>query len=236
MLNLSEQEIEDRINQELKFDDYEWNKTARVKFSHKSSITKHLEDVCYKCPKCGKEFMMVTGENEIHCENCGNGASMDDYYDFHPYEGSIIPNSPLDWVTLERKAVIDEIRKDDKYSYELDVELGFLPNDNLLKDYKLSEPVGKGKMIIDHKGFHFVGEKDGRPYSFDIGYKDVYTFNVSIDFSHMAIYYNGEYHDLVAEKPGYLTKALLLLEEMHRLHVNTWKNFPWFDYLYEEYK
>ena len=28
-------------------------------------------------------------------------------------------------------------------------------------------------------------------------------------------------------------KAIMLTEEMHRLHVNTWKNFPWFDYMYE---
>ena len=30
--------------------------------------------------------------------------------------------------------------------------------------------------------------------------------------------------------------ADILVEEMHRLHVNAWKNFPWFDYLYEPYK
>ena len=234
LLNLSEQEIEDRINKELRFDDYAWNKTARVKFSHKSSITKNLNDMCYKCPKCGQEFNMATDENEIHCPSCGNGASMDDYYDFHPYDGSIIPDTPLEWLTMERKAVIDEIRKDDKYSYELDVKLGFLPNDHYLKDYKLSEQVGEGKMIINHQGFHFKGTKDNEPYAFDISYNDMYTFNVSIDLTHMAVYYNGEYHDFSDVKPGQFTKALLLVEEMHRLHVNKWKNFPWFDYLYEE--
>lgn len=236
LLKMSEEEIENRINNELRFDDYEWNKTARVKFKHKSSITTNLQDVCYLCPKCGEEFNMVAENNQIYCPHCHNGAEMDDYYDFHPYEGSIIPDSPLEWLTLERKKVIDEIRKDDNYSYEIDVKLGFLPNDHYLKDYALSEPVGEGKMIIDHKGLHFVGTKNGKPYSFNKDFKDIYTFNVSIDFSHTALYEKGEYHDFVAEKPCYLTKALLVLEEMHRLHVNTWKNFPWFDYLYEGYK
>ena len=179
---------------------------------------------------------MVAKNNQIYCACCHNGAEMDDYYDFHPYPDSIIPESPLDWITLERKHIIDEIRQDDKYSYELNVKLGLLPNDHYLKNYALSENVGEGKMIIDHKGFHFNGIKDGKPYSFDKNYNDIYTFNVSIDFSHVAVYHNGEYHDFTAEKGGYLTKALLVLEEMHRLHVNAWKNFPWFDYLYEEYK
>ncbi len=233
LLNLSEEEIERKINEELRFDDYKWNKTARVAFKHKSSITTHLEDMCYKCPTCGEEFQMVTENNKIYCSKCGAGAEMDDYYDFHPFENSIIPESPLDWITLERKAVIDAIRKDKNYSYQVDVKLGFLPNDHYLKDYALSEPVGYGKIIIDHQGFRFIGFRDIKPYCFNIDYKDIYTFNISIDFSHTAVYHNGEYHDFTAEKPGYLTKALLVLEEMHRLHVNDWKNFPWFDDLYK---
>ncbi|MBO4366774.1 MAG: hypothetical protein J5843_03850, partial [Clostridia bacterium] len=27
--------------------------------------------------------------------------------------------------------------------------------------------------------------------------------------------------------------ALLITEEMHRLHANIWKNFPWNDWMYE---
>ena len=29
-------------------------------------------------------------------------------------------------------------------------------------------------------------------------------------------------------------KLLLIVEEMHRLHVNLWKNFSWNDYMYDE--
>ena len=28
-------------------------------------------------------------------------------------------------------------------------------------------------------------------------------------------------------------KVLLLIEEMHRYHFNSWKNFPWNDWMYE---
>ncbi len=28
-------------------------------------------------------------------------------------------------------------------------------------------------------------------------------------------------------------KLILVTEEMHRLHFNTWKNFPWNDWMYK---
>ena len=231
---MSPEEIEDRINLELKFDDYEWNKTARVKFKHKSGICTNLSDMCYKCPTCGKEFTMESKDDYIRCTSCGHGATMDDYYDFHPYEGSIIPESPLQWVLQERQDIIREIRKDPNYAFSFDCDLGMLPNDHYLKDYKTSEKVGTGKVTIDHTGLHFKGTKDDKPYSFDIDYHNIYTFNVPIDLSRIAVYVNSEYNEFAPYVRSHAVKALLLVEEMHRLHVNAWKNFPWFDYMYKE--
>ncbi len=233
---MSEQELEDKINAELRFDDYEWNKTARVKFKHKSGLCVQLDDMCYKCPKCGEEFSMVGVDNEIYCSKCGNGAHMDDYFDFHPYEGSIIPESPSKWVVEERASVIKEIREDDNYRFDVDTDLGILPNDHYLKDYATSEKVGEGKLIIDHQGLHYRGTRDGQQYDFDVSYNDIFTFNIPVDLSRIAHYYRGNYHEFRPHNRKVCTKIILLVEEMHRLHVNAWKNFPWFDYLYEPYK
>ena len=232
--NMSSQEIEDRINLELKFDDYEWNKTARVKFSHKSGICTNLRDMCYQCPTCGRAFQMISKDDYIKCLGCGHGASMDDYYDFHPYEGSIIPESPLKWVLWERENIIKEIRKDPNYEFSFDCDLGELPNDHYIENYGTSEKVGEGRVTINHSGLHFRGFKNNEPYGFDIDYHHIYTFNVPVDLTKIAVYVNGEYTEFAPYIKGHATKALLLVEEMHRLHVNAWKNFPWFDYLYKE--
>ena len=49
---------------------------------------------------------------------------MDDYYEFHPYEGSIIPESPSKWVLWEREQVIKEIRENPEFSFSEKVKIG----------------------------------------------------------------------------------------------------------------
>ena len=52
------------------------------------------------------------------------------------------------------------------------------------------------------------------------------------DVTFFALYYKGDYYDIFPEKPV-VGKILLLVEEMHRYHVNFYKNFKWNDYMYE---
>ena len=48
----------------------------------------------------------MKGEGDkIVCSACGNGATMDDYYQFHPFDGAVIPQSPYDWVESERRDI-----------------------------------------------------------------------------------------------------------------------------------
>ena len=187
--------------------------------------------MCYKCPTCGQEFNMESKDDYIKCLSCGHGATMDDYYDFHPYEGSIIPESPSKWVLYERQEIINEIRKDKHYEFSFDCDLGMLPNDHYIKNHGISEKAGEGKVTINHLGFHYDGTRNGEHYHVDIDWKYLYTFNVSIDLSRVTIYIDGEYTEFAPYVRSHAVKALLLVEEMHRLHVNAWKNFPWFDYM-----
>ena len=235
LTNMSEEEIDNRINLEFKHDDYAWNKEKHIRYKpNKNGICRNLSDMCYKCPKCGEEFSMESELDHIVCKKCGNKASMDDYYDFHPYEGSIIPETPLQWVLNERKDIIDEIRANPNYSFSVKCSLGMLPNDHYIKDHKTSEKVGEGEITVDHQGFHYVGTKNNEPFKIDLDYKTLYTFNIPVDLTCFSIYIKGEYHEFTPEIRGAMVKLLLLVEEMHRLHVNTWKNFPWFDYLYKK--
>ena len=55
---------------------------------------------------------------------------------------------------------------------------------------------------------------------------------MTVDLSIFSLYVNEEYHDFYPEYRC-VGKIIMLTEEMHRLHVNKWKNFPWFDYMYE---
>ena len=230
---LSVEEMDDIINEKFRRNEYAWNKEKKIKWETHGRICHRLEDFCYKCPKCGKEFTMKGEGDKITCSNCGNGATMDDYYQFHPFEGAVIPESPFDWVEQERMDIIREIRENPDYYFEDDCQIGNLD------EYKLvggknntSFIVGEGKIRIDHKGMHYTGTRHGEPFSLTMDYKALYTLITEVDSSFFNFYYKGEYFD-VFPKTMPVGKFCLLVEEMHRYHVNFYKNFKWNDHMYE---
>jgi len=230
---LSPEEIENIINKEFWHDDYEWNKEHHIEYKSNGTICTNLADMLYKCTKCGHEFEMDAQGNYIKCTHCGNGATMDDYYDFHPFNKEcVIPETPTKWVREERQAIIDEIRKDPNYSFSVKCKVGILPKDHWVDKSVTSEIVGEGIYTIDHKGVHFVGTKEGKEFKFDLDYKAVWTYPMTVDLTIFSLYINEDYHDFYPDK-RVVGKIIMLTEEMHRLHVNKFKNFPWFDYMYE---
>ncbi len=229
---LSVEEMDDIINEKFRHNDYEWNRQKGIKWQTKGRICQHLEDFCYKCPKCGSEFTLKGEGDHITCSNCGNGATMDDYYQFHPYEGAVIPQDPVAWVEQERADIIKQIRQDPNYFFEDDCKLGNLDEHKLVGHNKTTFIVGEGKIRIDHKGLHYTGTRHGEPYQFSMDYKQLYTVMNAKDTRHFCFYNKGEYVEIFPARPT-TGKFCLLIEEMHRYHVNFYKNFKWNDHLYE---
>ena len=235
-LVMTDEEVGDKINEVMRHDDYDWNKTARIKYDSHGKICTRLNDICYKCPKCGAELKMTAHDDRIECEVCGNGAKMNDFYDFLPYnETCIIPVSPSKWVDWERIQVINEIRENPDLSFSANVKVGYLPPYRLIKKTTTSEPCGEGKITVDKNGIHFVGTKLGKEWSFDLSYKTVYSLVIVNDLTYFSLYINGEYHDFTPDTPC-VGKILLLVEEFHRYTYNVWKNFKWDEFMYDKAK
>lgn len=233
---MTPEQIENTINDKFTFDDYAYNKKKHVAYANDGNICRHLYDLCYRCPKCGEEFHMEADKNYVQCPHCGNGATMDDYYDFHPYNDEcVIPESPCEWDIMQRETIVKEIREDPHYCFKEHVKVGYLPPDHYVKDKKTTELCGEGELSIDHQGIHFVGTKLDKPWSFDLNYKIYFTCTSVTDLSFFFFYVNGEYHDFFPTRPC-VEKIRLLVEEMHRLHVNYWKNLPSQQYLYSTAK
>ncbi|MBO4670349.1 MAG: 1-acyl-sn-glycerol-3-phosphate acyltransferase [Bacteroidales bacterium] len=230
---MTPQQIEDKINSLLHHDDFKWNKEHHYRYVSKEGMCVNLADACYRCPRCGTEFEMTDGKDYIECKHCGNKATMDEYYEFHKAsEDCVIPESPAEWVHLERQAIIDEIRKDPDYSFSVKVQLGYIPSDHLLTDERTTEICGEGIYTVDHKGVHYRGTRHGKEWSFDLDYNQIFTYPSSVMLDVVSTYVDNEYYDF---RPEYRCagKLTILTEEMHRYHINKWKNFPWFDYMYE---
>ena len=229
---LSVEEMDDIINEKFKRNEYEWNREKKIKWKTNGRICHRLEDICYKCPKCGKEFTMKGEGDTIKCLSCGNGATMDDYYQFHPFEGSVIPVDPHAWVEQERQDVIKEIRENPDYFFEDDCQIGNLDEYKLVGKNKTSFIVGEGKIRIDHKGMHYKGTRNGEPYEFTADWNSLYTLISEVDSSFFNFYLKGEYFDIFPKSMPF-GKFSLLVEEMHRYHVNYYKPFKWNEYMYE---
>lgn len=231
---LTAEQIEEKMNEAFRHDDYAWGKENHLKWKTFGRICDHLSDICYRCPRCGAEVQMTAEKDYIKCRACGNGARMNDYYEFEPFDDTcVLPASPSEWVADERRQIIRDIRADENYSISLPVKIGYVPEYHYIKNKQTSELCGDGTITFDHKGIHFAGTKLGEAWSFDLSYSVVYSLIIETDMTHFAFYINGEYHDFYPEEP-IVGKLLLLTEEMHRLHYNTWKNFPWNSDMYED--
>ena len=57
------------LNENLMFNDYEWNRDKQYKFG-KKRLAEGLETTLFHCPKCKKDFKISTSNNTINCE-CG---------------------------------------------------------------------------------------------------------------------------------------------------------------------
>ncbi len=230
---MTDDEVENKINELFKHDDYEWGKQNHIKWKNNGQMARQLNDMLYKCPKCGAEFTLSCEGNVIRCEKCGNGASINDYYEFVPLDDTcVLPESPSVWVQNQRQDIIREIRADNKYSFTEHVKMGYLPEDHLVKNKQLGEMCGEGDLTFDHDGIHYRGTKLGKPFDFDLTYTAIFQPSIVTDLTNFCLYVNLEFHVFYPEHHT-TGKILLITEEMHRLHVNTWKNFPWFDYMYE---
>lgn len=229
-------EIDDRINEAFRFDDFAWSDSQHIKWKHKGNLAEKLYDICWKCPRCGSEIEMDCEGNTIRCRKCGNGANINDYFMFEPFDDKcVIPKYPTKWVEYERQEIIREIRENPDYSFSVKTKLGYLPPYTWVKKPATSDICGEGTITIDHEGFHYRGTKLGEEVAYDVSYKTLFTLCIMTDTGHFTIYINREYIEFYPETPC-VGKILLLVEEMHRLHYNIWKNFKWYDYMYEGYE
>lgn len=179
--DLSARALEERIQKALFYDDHAWQKRARVPFKG-GARTAGLENLLYKCPRCGAEGKMRAREDTLCCVACGNGARMDAYGLLHPFKkGDAIFDNVADWVRFEREALraetaLPDFRMQSKGSLLLRPDAG----------KAVYQPSGDGVMGIDHYFLTYEGVRLGKRVSLRWALKDFYKTPFSIG-THMEI-------------------------------------------------
>ena len=218
-------EIEEAINKAIYHDDYAWNKLHKHSYDIGDNGAEDLEDLLFWCPKCRKQHTMATKGNTIFCTECGNGATLTDTYELVPFDDTcLIPETQTAWFDMERKVIREEVERED-FRLEENVELGILPEYELLKNQATSQVVGSGKLCLDRSGLSYTGTRDGAPFSFHIESKALPTYGMCTDLSRFYTFVNGEFLEFYPEH-SVVEKFFLATEELHRLNGGKWKAFP----------
>lgn len=229
LAELSPSEIDSKVDEAIFTDDYEWNATRQNSYKRKDGkYAENMEQMLYKCPKCGAEMTMQGRGNEIKCTSCGNGATLDDKYNLTPIDDSVIPYNPREWFDWQRREMRKAVKKADFVMSE-HVTIGLMPTYEYIGDNKLAYTVGEGMLTLNADGLKFEGTQLGKPYNVFIPRDNLCTLCLPVDGSFFYTYASGEFLLFTPDTPSSL-RWLFAVEEIYRVNGGKWQNFAWFDY------
>ena len=177
-------EINRRIAEAFKYDEYTWQKEKGIKVKYKGRA-EGLHKVLYQCASCGKEFKMSSSGTILSCEACGKKWEMTELGELKALEGETEFSHIPDWYEWERENVRKEVQNGTYSSGELPVHVDSLPN---AKKYIR---LGNGTLVHDMNGFTVRGtDHDGDPFEMIKTVPSLYSCHIEYE-------YLGKYGDCV---------------------------------------
>lgn len=153
---LSVDEINERIADGFKYDDFAWQYERKLVIDHPERAN-GLHCLLYKCPHCGTEHQTDSAGSELWCNSCGKRWTMDEYGRLHAQSGETEFEHIPDWSKWERQCVRDEVRSG-TYHFEDTVEIKTLPGSKRFYNQ------GEGKLIQTCEGTTIECNCYGEPY------------------------------------------------------------------------
>ncbi len=171
---LTKEQIYERLLENIRYNDFEFNKAARHKYVGKLPNATGLDKILYKCPDCKKEYTLYVENDAIKCKDCGFAAQVNEYYDLVKLHGQEIPEDIDEWFKWQRRCVARDVKNDD-FEISLEGSLCALKLDKLRKPPKNREVLSVGKATLTNRGFSFMGELNGQKVDFNFDAKSKST-------------------------------------------------------------
>ena len=170
------EEINRRINEAFRYDDYAWQKERGIRITYKKRA-EGLHKVLYQCPACGTEFRMRSEGTRLICGACGKQWEMTELSELQAVEGETEFSHIPDWYEWERANVRREVENGTYSSGELQVTVDTLPN------AKKFIRLGEGTMIHDMNGFTVRGtDTDGDPFEMIKPVPSLYSCHIEYEY------------------------------------------------------
>jgi len=172
--SLSVDEINARIADDFRYDDYAWQRDNQIKINHPGRAD-GLHALLYKCPACKTEHQTDSAGTKLWCNCCKKTWEMDEYGQMHALEGETEFAHIPDWSNWERACVREEIDSG-TYYFEDEVRIETLPN--AWKFYKQ----GMGKLIQTPEETRVECNYYGEPYVLRRSAKSLESMHIEYDY------------------------------------------------------
>ena len=154
---LSAAEIGGRIRSALYYDEYEWQRSARVPYEPLRDAA-GLETVLYRCPACSSDLAMKPQGGSLRCERCGYKVTLDEYGFFTRQGGEPVFDTVSAWYRWEYECASREYPEG--FSFSMPCVLN-----RTVEGKHGHYPCGSGVMTADSDGIRFEGERLGEPFA-----------------------------------------------------------------------
>ena len=174
---MNDQQICERVENALRFNEFEWLKTHPELKYRSRKIAEGLENVLHLCPKCGAYHSLVSKGRTLTCEKCGLTAEIDERYGF---KDSIPFENHLEWFRWQKERFTERIKSDPEFALTSHV---VLKHSSLDGKTSLRE-VGDGVCTLDRSGLTYTGTADGEQIVKHFPLNDIYRllFGAGEDF------------------------------------------------------
>ena len=153
---LSVDKIHSVIEENLKYNEYEWQKTVMYKYVTKNRAER-LELLLFTCPSCRLSETLVSKENELYCTHCGYTVTYTETGFFHNDKVAPIFSTTVEWNKWQTKELYEFIEKIDDHEINI-----FDDNDCIFyKGTRVGVPkkIGIGRLLLTIDKIIFINEK-----------------------------------------------------------------------------
>ena len=212
---LSVEEINRRIREAFKKDDFKWQLENKIKIDHPKRA-EGLHSLLYKCASCKTEGKMYSAGTKLWCEECGKRWEMTEYGQLQAEEGETIFSHIPDWTNWERACIREEV-ENGTYYFEDTVRVETLPS--WTKFYKQ----GEGKFIQTLTETRLECNYYGEPFTLVRTPQNLDSMHIEYDY-----HGHGDCIDISMPEDSFwcyttkrdvITKIAFATEEIHKYAV-----------------
>lgn len=174
---LSPDEIGKKIEDRLRYDEYEWLKSHPELHYNSKDLACGLENILTTCPVCSSKYTLSTDGRDIICSNCGKIATLDNRYSF---SGKVPYKNIGEWYDAQLSELKNTIQNDPDYKLESKVVL----KGQNEKGMNMLRELGEGVCTLTAEGLQYRGTRDGEYVELDFPIKQIYRllFGAGEDF------------------------------------------------------